>query len=70
MSQQPNQGVSVGLEEENEYGLLHSYQTGAARFEFWEGNIAARLGLGVAIDITLAIECVRLRNCALTLDDC
>lgn len=62
MSQQPNQGVSVGLEEENEYGLLHSYQTGAARFEFWEGNIAARLGLGVAIDITLAIGMCKIEK--------
>jgi len=43
MSQHPNQGVSVGLEEESEYGLLYSYQPGAARFEFWEANIAARL---------------------------
>eukprot|EP00985_Skeletonema_marinoi_P009865 scaffold4640_cov112-Skeletonema_marinoi.AAC.3 len=62
MTQQPNQGVCVGLEEENEYGLLHSYQPGAARFEFWEANIAARLGLGAAIDVSLAIGMDKIEN--------
>jgi hypothetical protein len=33
MSKQPNSGVHVGLEEENEFGVSHSYQPGAARFE-------------------------------------
>ncbi|KAL7496644.1 hypothetical protein ACHAWT_005116 [Skeletonema menzelii] len=55
MAQPSNKGVCVGLEEESERGLLHSYQPGAARFEFWEANIAARLGLGAAIDVSLAI---------------
>lgn len=62
MSQPPNQGVCVGLEEQNEYGLLHSYQPGAARFEFWEANIANRLGLGAAIDVSLEIGMDKIEN--------
>ena len=62
MSQPPNQGVCAGLEEVNEYGLLHSYQPGAARFEFWEANIAARLGLGAAIDVSLEIGMHQIEN--------
>ncbi len=62
MSQPPNQGVCIGLEEENEYGLLHSYQPGAARFEFWETNIATRLGLGAAIDVSLEIGMDKIEN--------
>jgi len=42
-----------GLEEDGGFGLCHTYQPGAARFEFWEANIATRLGLGAAIDISL-----------------
>ena len=54
-SKLPNQENFLYLEEENESGILHSYQPGAARFEFWEGSIAARLGLGAAIDLSLTI---------------
>ncbi|KAL7543403.1 hypothetical protein ACHAXR_012820 [Thalassiosira sp. AJA248-18] len=46
---------TVGLEDENEFGLCHAYQPGAARFEFWEANVANRLGLGAAIDVSLAL---------------
>lgn len=55
MSEQPCRGIYRGLEEGNECGLAHTYQHGAARFEFWESNLANRLGLGAAIDIALAI---------------
>lgn len=45
-----------GLEEESsEFGLYHTYQPGAARFEFWESNVSNRLGLGAAIDLSLNI---------------
>ena len=40
---------SFELTESLEFG----YQPGAARFELWESNIAAKLGLGAAIDYAL-----------------
>jgi len=43
------------LEEDNEFGLSHTYQPGARRFEFWESNISTRLGLGAAIDVSLDV---------------
>ena len=43
------------LEEDNEFGLSHTYQPGARRFEFWESNISTRLGLGAAIDVALDV---------------
>ena len=43
------------LEEGNEFGLSHTYQPGARRFEFWESNISTRLGLGAAIDVALDV---------------
>jgi len=44
-----------GLEEDDEFGLSHTYQPGARRFEFWESNISTRLGLGAAIDVSLNV---------------
>ena len=46
-----------GLEggAEGREGLRHAYQPGAARFEFWESNVAARLGLGAAVDAALSV---------------
>ena len=44
-----------GLEEESDFGLCYTYKPGAARFEFWEANIATRLGLGAAIDVLLSL---------------
>lgn len=35
--------------------LDFDYQPGAARYEFWESNIAAKLGLGAAVDYALGI---------------
>mmetsp|Transcript_29597 Transcript_29597/g.62771 ORF Transcript_29597/g.62771 Transcript_29597/m.62771 type:complete len:516 (-) Transcript_29597:411-1958(-) len=49
----PTSSWKHGLEGESEFGLCHTYQPGAARFEFWEANIATRLGLGAAIDVSL-----------------
>jgi len=55
-----------GLEEESEFGLCHAYLPGAARFEFWEANVATRLGLGAAIDVSLALGMTAIeRKCAL-----
>ena len=44
-------GSSIDLTDSLEFG----YQPGAARFEFWESNIAAKLGLGAAVDHALGI---------------
>ena len=44
-------GSSIDLTASLEFG----YQPGAARFEFWESNIAAKLGLGAAVDHALGI---------------
>jgi len=52
----PTRSAEVhSLEEDNEFGLSHTYQLGARRFEFWESNISTRLGLGVAIDVALDV---------------
>ena len=39
-------GAPIDLTDSLEFG----YQPGAARFEFWESNIAAKLGLGASVD--------------------
>lgn len=55
-----------GLEEESEFGLSHTYQPGAARFQFWEANVATRLGLGAAIDVALDLGMYTIeKNCTL-----
>lgn len=46
---------SYSLEEESEFGICYTFLPGARRFEFWESNIAALLGLGTAIDTALNI---------------
>ena len=38
---------------ERQIGLEFCYQPGAAAFEFWESNVANKLGLGAAIDYAL-----------------
>jgi selenocysteine lyase/cysteine desulfurase len=35
--------------------LSYAYKPGAARFEFLEANVANRLGMGAAIDVTLDV---------------
>ena len=63
----PNPSVEVhSLEEDNEFGLSHTYQQGARRFEFWESNISTRLGLGAAIDVSLDVGMDNIeKKCAL-----
>ena len=56
----PNPGNKMpvwkhGLEEETDFGLSHSYQSGAARFEFWESNVATKLGFGEAINACISV---------------
>lgn len=46
-----NGGGSIDLTDKIDFG----YQPGAARFEYWESNIAAKLGLGAAIDYAVKI---------------
>ena len=53
-----NEDSLVGLDGEQQY------QRGARRFEFWESNIATRLGLGLAVDHALSIGMVTIeRQC-------
>lgn len=53
-----NENSLVGL------GGKQEYQRGARRFEFWESNVANRLGLGLAADRALSIGMVTIeRQC-------
>ena len=44
-------GSSIDLTDSLEFG----YQPGAARFEFWESNVASKMGLGAAVHYALDV---------------
>jgi cysteine desulfurase/selenocysteine lyase len=48
--------------------IFYSHKKGASRFEFWESNIAGKLGLGAAVDYAvngLGMNNIETKTCAL-----